>query len=664
MNRKLCLVISAAIGVLSLSACAQKAERLDPLDGGRPYEAGSESTGGLKTLPAPSSLLERLSAFTPAEGLRAGSDYDQALPSNLVSISGDSALFEPNYQNGSGFSDTAYAIYLFNLPGYDGSAGSLGLSWADAPAAGQLFIGFADFANDQWDWQGMGNPDLLELSSLNNWIEPGTDSLLLAVAITGMDTSQLDSLQMAENWGPTAVLTADQQSGPAPLTVNFDASASDDGGDPADSIVLYEWDFESDGTVDQSGSSPLASHSYAGGAYTAVVRISDEQGLTATASVNIAAALRVSPTLVTDLIEHASSANLAQVAGKPAICYKCDPTGDGNYNAGLAYRRALDANGVAWGEPVILASDPQLQPGASNFLMIDGKPALAFRGRISGITGVYFLRANDAEGASWPAPQLIPGMPGGAVLKLLLIDGRPAIASTSQPSEFSYVSAQDALGQSWNTGASHSLSIPHLSLEDFSPQEINGWPAATLLVGSVTDPPTDSKFGLYYLRAQDIDGSAWDAPLALDVSDQYNVDTYPTLVVQGGKPAVVYATYSSTTVEDVRCIVAEDSNGAAWGSPQVQSELSSQHFLFPRSDGSLVAFGLMGQSQDSQVTFWAKTSSDPGLASWSTIGERMEENNPWPSNYLKCGEVNGGWGLVCSVPGSGIFYRHVLLDAE
>lgn len=58
---------------------------------------------------------------------------------------------------------------------------------------------------------------------------------------------------------PVAVATADVFSGFAPLTVQFDGSASYDtnGG----TITAYQWDFDNDGTVDDS-SGPIVSHQY------------------------------------------------------------------------------------------------------------------------------------------------------------------------------------------------------------------------------------------------------------------------------------------------------------------------------------------------------------------------------------------------------------------
>ncbi|MCB1217064.1 PKD domain-containing protein, partial [bacterium] len=67
------------------------------------------------------------------------------------------------------------------------------------------------------------------------------------------------------NLSPVASFTADPTSGDAPLSVSFDASASSDpdglNGDITD-IVQFQWDFEGDGIVDETGSSPTTQHTY------------------------------------------------------------------------------------------------------------------------------------------------------------------------------------------------------------------------------------------------------------------------------------------------------------------------------------------------------------------------------------------------------------------
>ncbi|HKY65486.1 MAG TPA: PQQ-dependent sugar dehydrogenase [Acidimicrobiales bacterium] len=83
---------------------------------------------------------------------------------------------------------------------------------------------------------------------------------------------------------PTAVVSADPTSGPAPLTVQFDASGSQDlDGDP----LTYAWDLDGDGAYDDStGPSPRTTYGV-NGTVTARLRVSDPAGASDAATVTI-----------------------------------------------------------------------------------------------------------------------------------------------------------------------------------------------------------------------------------------------------------------------------------------------------------------------------------------------------------------------------------------
>lgn len=68
-----------------------------------------------------------------------------------------------------------------------------------------------------------------------------------------------NGIELVRGGCPVAVIAADPTAGKAPLTVNFDGSASYDT-DPAGFIVENYWDFETDGIVDATG--PSASYTY------------------------------------------------------------------------------------------------------------------------------------------------------------------------------------------------------------------------------------------------------------------------------------------------------------------------------------------------------------------------------------------------------------------
>ncbi len=81
------------------------------------------------------------------------------------------------------------------------------------------------------------------------------------------------TVRIPVNQPPEASFTADPPSGSAPLTVTFDANASID---PDGTIVSYAWDWESDGTVDETNAIPTATHQFtAGGIYQVGLIVTD-----------------------------------------------------------------------------------------------------------------------------------------------------------------------------------------------------------------------------------------------------------------------------------------------------------------------------------------------------------------------------------------------------
>ena len=86
--------------------------------------------------------------------------------------------------------------------------------------------------------------------------------------------------------GPVPVPMATPESGNAPLNVQLDGGQSYD----ADGyVVLYEWDHQSDGVWDhESETNPIFNITYdQQGVYTATLRVTDDDGLKAEASIQI-----------------------------------------------------------------------------------------------------------------------------------------------------------------------------------------------------------------------------------------------------------------------------------------------------------------------------------------------------------------------------------------
>ncbi len=95
-------------------------------------------------------------------------------------------------------------------------------------------------------------------------------------------TAELDITVAAP---PTVDLTAAPASGPAPLTVTMTPTAADQDG----RIVRFAWDFDGDGAADlETSSATPVNHTYAtAGTYTASLRVTDDDGNTATTTATV-----------------------------------------------------------------------------------------------------------------------------------------------------------------------------------------------------------------------------------------------------------------------------------------------------------------------------------------------------------------------------------------
>ncbi len=111
---------------------------------------------------------------------------------------------------------------------------------------------------------------------LHTYAEPGTYTATLTVADDeGATAVATHTISVAvPNVPPRASFSAEPDSGSAPLTVKFDASAS---GDEDGSIATFEWSF-GDGS---EGSGEQPSHTYTGaGEFTVSLKVTDDDGAT------------------------------------------------------------------------------------------------------------------------------------------------------------------------------------------------------------------------------------------------------------------------------------------------------------------------------------------------------------------------------------------------
>ena len=158
----------------------------------------------------------------------------------------------------------------------------------------------------------------------------GTYTVVLTVADSAGASSSANSVVLVAS-PPSADLTVTPASGPAPLSVTADASASTPGTNP---IASFKFDF-GDGTVVGPQAAATASHVYAaGGIYTVVVTVSDGIGVSATATQTVTATapptakLTVTPSSGTTPLSVTANAS-ASVAGSSPISSYTFNYGDG-----------------------------------------------------------------------------------------------------------------------------------------------------------------------------------------------------------------------------------------------------------------------------------------------------------------------------------------------
>ena len=147
-----------------------------------------------------------------------------------------------------------------------------------ASAAGSQPISY------QWRLNGSNIPGATQPSfsiAATTFAQNGEQYSVIATNSFGSTTSATAVLTVIpSNQPPTASLTIDSTSGDAPLTVNLDASASDDSDG---SIVSYDWDF-GDGTT---GSGVQVSKTFAGGNFTITLTVTDDGGATAQTATSV-----------------------------------------------------------------------------------------------------------------------------------------------------------------------------------------------------------------------------------------------------------------------------------------------------------------------------------------------------------------------------------------
>ncbi|MBN2083171.1 PKD domain-containing protein [bacterium] len=224
-----------------------------------------------------------------------------------------------------------------------------------------------------------------------------------------------------------------------------------------------------------------------------------------------------------------SCPSLAVIAGNPAI---------GSVNANTYFARASGATGASGTWPAESTIESSAPPYGCQLIQVNGNPALVYCHRVSSPYDeqVSYVRALDAVGDSWSTPvRLDTGNDSVDDITIAIINGQPAVAYVVSDKndgwELRYIRANDNNGASWPAASKF---IETDIRDSGSLTEISGRPAIAYV--------TCSGNVLKFVRASDSTGAAWPAPMVVDNTDEnmgWGV-SHCRMVELGGKPGISY----------------------------------------------------------------------------------------------------------------------------
>jgi PKD repeat protein len=506
------------------------------------------------------------SAVAPTE---ANSPYRYSVAFELTVFEGEFQFYVAPYDSVDEQVGTPSAILTLTLP--QGQPPTADLT-ADVTAGNPpLNVNFDASASSDpegelisynWDFDGDGTYDeqTTEPTAAHEYPTGGTFAATVRVedAEHQLDTASLD---IVVNQAPTAVLSiSPPEPTVVPFTMSFSAAASSD---PDGTIVQYDYDWGSDGDFDliDGGPEPVSSYTMTlPGDYPVTVRVTDNQGLTDTDS-GSAVGLYGEWQTQTIAGNDGTHCSLALVDGNPAISYH-----DSHHNC-LAYIRATDPFGIeAWGEPLQLNDEMGDEGTYTSLAVINSNPAIAFYDSTDQ-QGLY-IRANDAQGSSWPSAAKVIRGESSYYLSLAEAAGRPAVAYQTSMSNIVYERASDINGDSWIAGEMYvdetldTCHEPSLAI-------VNGNPAIAYV------QITDGVMYLAYVAATDPSGTQpWQQPVIAVNAMPEDAGSWPRLRQIGGNPAITFGIGDASILNlapyYVRSTSSQGSSGS-WEAPGPQA---------------------------------------------------------------------------------------------
>ena len=266
-----------------------------------------------------------------------------------------------------------------------------------------------------------------------------------------------------------------------------------------------------------------------------------------------------------DFLGAVRSANI--VDGRPAkVSWVLDVFTFGEYI--LYFQIAADAKGEQWNDPVMVLTDPKEFSSAS-LATIDGHPAIAYA--IESSNAVYYVRALDAQGATWGTPVQLSASDSIVFANLIEVNNRPALtfetrfnAAGVQSNSVWYAVANDATGASWNAPQQldYIVNTNSAGVGGYTPRLIMANTLPAVVYSRHYENP--HSYSLHFRRAGAIHGTGpWGSDVTIFTNAGVLFSSVPFAVHEvDGHPAVVVLDEAPTPL--VRYIRADDANGSSW----------------------------------------------------------------------------------------------------
>ncbi|MEZ5336904.1 MAG: hypothetical protein R3F46_01460 [bacterium] len=389
------------------------------------------------SLPGPAELGQP--APEAAAQRRASKDFLEDIIQDAVEFRTDLAnsrvLLDGNLLNfSSGFSP-AYAIFSFDKPA-DERLPQAHVIWEEAPQAGNVFIGIANYQTNRWDWPAVergGESILHDTISFPDWsayLAPSDQRFHVAVVVVGDEFVKLRRLRAGEPYFTPFVMF------PAVAVVPIQTAVSGSCLIAGSQTAALEVDFNADGVADALSENASFLYSLPG-EMPVTVRSTDEDGMVATMTRSFRGLTggwdfqQIVQPEDEETTEYFPSA--AIIDGRVALAWIHD---DFTTQAGetpsrrVRYLIATDASATAWLGPVDVYEDAANRPyEVSGLLDIDGRPGIFVRTE----TGkLHYLLGDASLPTAWSDPKTISQLlsfESGVITGMA--DGHPCAAYTA-----------------------------------------------------------------------------------------------------------------------------------------------------------------------------------------------------------------------------------------